>query len=41
MERPIPYEGKEPYIFLSYAHADAEAVMEIAARLQAAGCRIW
>ena len=41
MENPIPYEGREPYVFLSYAHADAEAVMEIAARLQKAGCRIW
>ncbi len=36
-----PCEGTEPYIFLSYAHADAPAVMEIAARLQDAGCRIW
>ena len=36
-----PYEGTEPYVFLSYAHADAAAVMEIGARLQAAGCRIW
>lgn len=36
-----PYEGEEPYIFLSYAHADAPAVMAIAARLQKAGCRIW
>lgn len=37
----IPYEGKEPYIFLSYAHADTPAVMAIAARLQEAGCRVW
>lgn len=37
----IPYEGSEPYVFLSYAHADAPAVMEIGARLQAAGCRVW
>ena len=36
-----PYEGSEPYIFLSYAHADASAVMEIAAHLQSAGCRVW
>ena len=41
MDTIRPYEGKEPYIFLSYAHADAPAVMAIAARLQAAGCRIW
>ncbi len=36
-----PYEGTQPYIFLSYAHADAPAVMEIGAHLQAAGCRVW
>lgn len=41
MDSVMPYEGNEPYIFLSYAHADADAVMEIAARLQAAGCRVW
>ena len=41
MESVRPYEGTEPYIFLSYAHADADTVMDIAARLQAAGCRIW
>ena len=41
MDSVRPYEGREPYIFLSYAHADAAPVMEIAARLQGAGCRIW
>ena len=41
MESVKPYEGSEPYIFLSYAHADAAPVMEIAAHLQAAGCRVW
>ena len=41
MDAITPYEGTEPYIFLSYAHADAPAVMEIAARLQQAGCRVW
>ena len=41
MDSVRPYEGREPYIFLSYAHADASAVMAIAARLQEAGCRIW
>ena len=41
MESVRPYEGTEPYIFLSYAHADAPAVMDIAARLQSAGCRVW
>ena len=41
MEAVKPYEGTEPYIFLSYAHADAPAVMRIAECLQEAGCRIW
>ena len=36
-----PCEGTQPYIFLSYAHADAPAVMKVAARLQEAGCRVW
>lgn len=41
MNSVVPYEGAKPYVFLSYAHADAPAVMEIASRLQAAGCRVW
>ena len=41
MEHVIPYEGTEPYLFISYAHADADAVMEVAARLQQAGYHIW
>ena len=36
-----PYEGSEPYIFISYAHADSPAVMEVVGHLQEAGCRIW
>lgn len=36
-----PYEGGEPYIFISYAHADAPAVMEIACNMHARGYRIW
>ena len=41
MEHVIPYEGTEPYLFISYAHADADAVMEVAARLQREGYHIW
>ena len=41
MDSVRPYEGSEPYIFFSYAHADKPAVMAIAERLQEAGCRIW
>ena len=40
-EALVPYEGAEPYVFISYAHADAEAVLAVAAQLQAAGFRIW
>lgn len=36
-----PYEGSEPYIFISYAHADAPAVMEIVCNLHERGYRIW
>lgn len=41
MEQLAVYEGREPYLFLSYAHADAPAVLAIAARLQRQGFRIW
>lgn len=41
MDNVTPYEGSEPYIFLSYAHADSAAVMAVAARLQEVGCRVW
>lgn len=36
-----PYEGSEPYIFISYAHADAPAVMEIVCNMHDRGYRIW
>ena len=36
-----PYEGSEPYVFISYAHADSPAVLEVVERLQQAGCRVW
>lgn len=35
------YEGKEPYIFVSYAHKDSAAVFHIVERLNARGYRIW
>ena len=35
------YEGKEPYIFISYAHKDAEIVMPIVEGLQSRGFRVW
>lgn len=41
MSRFIPYEGAEPYIFTSYAHADSPAVMEVIEAMHARGYRIW
>ena len=35
------YEGNEPYLFISYAHADREKVMPILELLSAADARIW
>lgn len=39
--RAIPYEGKEPYIFLSYCHKDAETVYPLLEQMVSDGCRIW
>lgn len=36
-----PYEGKEPYIFVSYAHADSPAVMAVISHMHSRGYRIW
>ncbi|MBR3680920.1 MAG: TIR domain-containing protein [Clostridia bacterium] len=35
------YEGKEPYIFVSYAHKDTPTVLPIIEGLQARGFRVW
>jgi len=37
----VPYEGPEPYIFVSYAHANADKVYPIIARLHEMGYRLW
>ena len=34
------YEGKEPFIFISYAHKDSERVLPILAQLQRRGYRV-
>lgn len=39
--KPVAYEGKEKYIFISYAHKDSEKVFRIMSALQAEGYRIW
>ena len=36
-----PYEGNEPYIFISYAHKDTARVLPILNALSAKGFRIW
>ena len=39
---PYPaYRGKEPYIFVSYAHADSARVFKEIARLNEAGYHVW
>ena len=35
------YNGSEPYIFIGYAHADAEAIHPEIRRLKDAGFNIW
>ncbi len=35
------YTGDEPYLFVSYAHRDSEAVLPLIRAMQAAGYRIW
>ena len=36
-----PYEGDEPYLFVSYAHADSPEVMPVITALHERGFRIW
>lgn len=36
-----PYNGHEPYLFVSYAHADGDQVFQHLGRLHAEGYRIW
>lgn len=36
-----PYEGKKPYIFISYAHKDSHLVFPILEELDRRGYRVW
>ena len=36
-----PYEGNEPYIFISYSHKDADDVLTVINALEKKGFRIW
>ena len=40
-DQPVAYKGSDPYIFASYAHHDAEAVLPIINRFQQAGVNVW
>ena len=37
----IPYEGNEPYIFISYAHKDSDRVLPLLEGLFSRGYRVW
>lgn len=39
--KPKAYRGDEPFVFVSYAHADAELAYPIISGLQERGMRIW
>lgn len=41
LSRAIPYEGNEPYIFLSYSHKDAPRVYPLLEQMVRDGYRIW
>ena len=36
-----PYEGKRPYVFISYSHRDSDTVLEILSGLHAQKLRLW
>jgi len=37
----VAYEGKEPYIFISYAHKDQQTVYTVIRSLQSKGFHVW
>ena len=41
MEYFTPYEGKNPFVFVSYAHRNSALVLPVAARLHAGRYRVW
>ena len=41
LQRVKPYEGTEPYIFISYSHRDYERIDPILRHLKARGYRFW
>lgn len=41
LKLPAPYEGAEPYIFISYKRQDIARIVPIMDSLIAAGCHLW
>ena len=41
MENAIKYDGKEPFVFISYSHKDHETANQIFKRLNLHRCRFW
>ena len=41
MEKISVYQGDNPFVFVSYAHKDSDAVYRILRLLQGRGLRIW
>lgn len=41
MERPTPYNGDKPFIFISYSHKDSHIVWPIISRMIDDGYRVW
>ncbi len=41
MSKIIPYKGREPYVFISYAHKDGAEVRAVLERMQKDGYRLW
>lgn len=39
--RAIPYEGNEPYIFVSYCHADKAVIYPLIEQMSLDGYRVW
>lgn len=40
-KKPIAYRGDKPFVFVSYAHADAELAYPLISGLQERGLRVW
>ena len=36
-----PYEGKRPYVFISYSHRDSETVLNLLSVLNERKLRLW